>query len=108
MKKTFIIIRLLSTILPLLLVLACAFTPLSSKFDAGVSLTSQENKIGKSTQILLAVDNSFLFFTRTTLYTMEKSENKWQAAFEPFDAVIGRNGFAAPGEKREGDGKTQP
>ncbi|MCX5849146.1 MAG: L,D-transpeptidase family protein, partial [Deltaproteobacteria bacterium] len=29
-----------------------------------------------------------------------------QMAFEPIDAVIGRNGFAAAGEKREGDGKT--
>jgi L,D-peptidoglycan transpeptidase YkuD (ErfK/YbiS/YcfS/YnhG family) len=37
---------------------------------------------------------------------MEKRENKWQIAFEPIDAVIGRNGFAPAGEKREGDGKT--
>ncbi|OGP91679.1 MAG: hypothetical protein A2031_00955 [Deltaproteobacteria bacterium RBG_19FT_COMBO_43_11] len=27
-------------------------------------------------------------------------------AFEPVNAVIGKNGFAVPGEKREGDGKT--
>jgi L,D-peptidoglycan transpeptidase YkuD (ErfK/YbiS/YcfS/YnhG family) len=37
---------------------------------------------------------------------MEKRGDKWQMAFEPFNAVIGRNGLAAAGEKREGDGKT--
>ena len=37
---------------------------------------------------------------------MEKRENKWQMAFEPFNAVIGINGFAPAGEKREGDGRT--
>ena len=30
----------------------------------------------------------------------------WKMAFEPFNAVIGKNGFATAGEKREGDGKT--
>jgi len=69
-------------------------------------MASQENKIGKSAQILLVKDNSSFFFTRTTLYAMEKRENKWQMAFEPFNAVIGRNGFAPAGEKREGDGRT--
>ena len=69
-------------------------------------MTSRGNTIGQSSQILIAQDNSFLFFTRTKLYAMEKRENNWQMAFEPFDAEIGKNGFAPPGEKREGDGKT--
>jgi L,D-peptidoglycan transpeptidase YkuD (ErfK/YbiS/YcfS/YnhG family) len=92
--------------LALLSVSACVFIPAASKFDMKTFLMSQENKIGKSTQILLVRDNSSFFFTRTTLYAMEKQENNWQMAFEPFDAVIGRNGFAAAGGKREGDGKT--
>ena len=69
-------------------------------------MISQKNRIGQSSQILLTRENSFLFFTRTKLYTMEKRGNVWQMAFEPFDAVAGTNGFAEPGEKREGDGKT--
>ena len=69
-------------------------------------MISRENNIGESSQILIVRDNSFLFFTRTKLYTMEKRGNEWQMAFEPFNAVIGKNGFAAEGEKKEGDGKT--
>jgi L,D-peptidoglycan transpeptidase YkuD (ErfK/YbiS/YcfS/YnhG family) len=69
-------------------------------------LASQENKIGESAQIILVVDNSSFFFTRITLYAMEKRGDKWQMAFEPLDAVIGKNGFAPAGEKKEGDGKT--
>lgn len=37
---------------------------------------------------------------------MEKHADNWQMAFEPLDAVIGRNGFAPIGRKREGDGQT--
>ena len=36
---------------------------------------------------------------------MEKRDDKWQMAFEPFDAVIGINGFAAEGEKKKATGK---
>lgn len=34
-----------------------------------------------------------------------KENNAWVPAINEFDAVIGRNGLAAPTEKREGDGK---
>jgi L,D-peptidoglycan transpeptidase YkuD (ErfK/YbiS/YcfS/YnhG family) len=37
---------------------------------------------------------------------MEKRNDNWQMAFGPLNAVIGKNGFAPVGEKREGDGKT--
>lgn len=106
MKKTFIIIKLLFTMLALLSITVCVFVPAISASDIKTFMASQENKIGKSAQILLVKDNSSFFFTRTILYAMEKRENKWQIAFEPIDAVIGRNGFALAGEKREGDGRT--
>ena len=106
MKKTFIIIRLFSILLALLSMSSCFLVPAAHKFDTAAFLKSQSNKIDKSTQIILVVDNSSFFFTRTKLYAMEKLGDKWQIAFEPFNAVIGRNGFAAAGEKREGDGKT--
>lgn len=92
------------TIIPLLS--GCIFSPLSTKFDAEIYLTSVENDLNDSSQILLVKDNRFLFLTQTTIYVMEKQTDKWLTAFEPFDAVIGRNGFAPPGEKKEGDGKT--
>lgn len=105
-NKSIIIILSLSILLPLLSLQGCVFSPFASKFDAGFFLKSQEYKIGKSSQLLVVKDNSFLFFTRTTIYAMEKHGDAWQPAFEPFDAAIGRNGFATAGEKREGDGKT--
>ena len=37
---------------------------------------------------------------------MERHGENWRRALGPFRAVAGRNGFALPGEKREGDGKT--
>ncbi len=36
----------------------------------------------------------------------QKEEKGWTKTLGPIRANIGRNGFAAPGEKREGDGKT--
>jgi L,D-peptidoglycan transpeptidase YkuD (ErfK/YbiS/YcfS/YnhG family) len=106
MKNTFIIIMLLSILLALLSVSACVFVPAIFKLDMKTFLASQENKIDKSTQLLLVIDNSSFFSTKTNIYTMEKRGDKWQMAFEPLDAIIGKNGFAPAGEKREGDGKT--
>lgn len=105
-KKSLKIALLFLLLLTIFSLEGCVFAPFAAKFNAGDFLISRGNKIGQSSQILLAQDNSFLFFTRTKLYAMEKRENKWQMAFEPFDAVIGTNGFAPEGEKREGDGRT--
>jgi L,D-peptidoglycan transpeptidase YkuD (ErfK/YbiS/YcfS/YnhG family) len=105
-KKYYIFIRLFFMMLILLSVMACFLSPAAHKFDISAFLKSQTNQIDKSTQILLVVDNSSFFLTRTTLYAMEKREDTWQMAFKPFNIVIGGKGFAPPGEKREGDGKT--
>ncbi len=40
------------------------------------------------------------------LVVMEKHGGDWRRILGPLRAVAGRNGFALPGEKREGDGKT--
>ncbi|HOA61323.1 MAG TPA: L,D-transpeptidase family protein [Verrucomicrobiota bacterium] len=42
----------------------------------------------------------------TTLTAWERSANGWRRTAGPWPAVIGRNGFAPLGEKREGDGRT--
>jgi len=80
--------------------------PIITKFNAGDFLTTQQDKLGPSSQILLVKDNSFFFFSGTKIYAMEKYDNNWRNAFDPMDCVIGRNGFAPPGGKKEGDGKT--
>ena len=105
-KKIFIIIRLFSILLALLSMSSCLLLPAAHKLDTAAFLKSQSNKIDNSTQIILVVDNSSFFFTRTTLYAMEKHGGKWQMALEPINALIGKNGFAPEGKKREGDGRT--
>lgn len=36
----------------------------------------------------------------------QRKDGLWQKGLEPVDAVLGRNGLAPQGEKREGDGRT--
>jgi L,D-peptidoglycan transpeptidase YkuD (ErfK/YbiS/YcfS/YnhG family) len=97
---------LLIVLLAILSLSACIFVPAASRLDPGAFLAAQENKIGQSSQVLLIADSSFLFFTERKVYALEKHAGFWKPAFEPFKAVIGKNDFAQPSEKREGDGKT--
>lgn len=105
-NKSFNIILLFSILMLSLWMNGCSFSLCSAKFDANAFLNAQGDRIGKSSQIILVKNDRFLFFNRTLLCVMEKKENIWEPAFEPLDAVIGRNGFADCGGKKEGDGKT--
>jgi L,D-peptidoglycan transpeptidase YkuD (ErfK/YbiS/YcfS/YnhG family) len=40
------------------------------------------------------------------LVFLEKRSERWQIISDPISGFIGRNGFANPGKKREGDGKS--
>ena len=97
---------LLIVLLAIISLSACLFRPPVSKFDSDALFTSLENKIGKSRQVILVTTYTIFFFSEQKVYALEKNENQWKSAFEPFNAMIGKNGFALPGEKREGDGKT--
>ncbi|HLA29368.1 MAG TPA: L,D-transpeptidase family protein [Syntrophales bacterium] len=66
---------------------------------------SPEKMIGKSSHILL-VRNMNPTSIDIRIFALEKRNGRWQSPFAAVDGVIGRNGFAAPGEKREGDGRT--
>ncbi len=44
--------------------------------------------------------------TYATLTAYRRSAGRWRRVFGPWTARIGRNGFAPPGRKREGDGRT--
>jgi len=63
------------------------------------------NMIGESSQILL-VRNMNPASADVQVLALEKRNGRWQSPFVPMEGVIGRNGFARPGEKREGDGRT--
>jgi len=63
------------------------------------------NMIGESSQVLL-VRNMNPASVDVQILALEKRAGRWQSPFAPIEGVIGRNGFAPPGEKREGDGRT--
>ncbi len=65
-----------------------------------------QEKMETAGQVLLVKEEGFLFWTSPGIYALEKQNGAWKEVFEPMPAVIGRNGFAPPGEKREGDGRT--
>ncbi len=44
--------------------------------------------------------------SQTAAYEYRPDDKRWVRVLGPFDSVMGRKGFALPGEKREGDGKT--
>lgn len=64
-----------------------------------------EKNSGESRQIILVAGDDPPS-TSAKAHFFEKNENYWYPVFEPVDASTGRNGFALPGKKREGDGKT--
>lgn len=104
--------KLLLVFCPVLLI-AFAGMSYSTEFrkrsTAPVDLSSllqvHGEKLGASTQLLLVTTDEPMSHV-TKLYGMEKRGDIWQTAFGPIETVLGRNGFAAPGKKREGDGKT--
>ena len=100
MMNVFLILTIIS------LSSCCLSRPSVSKNNINALIAPYENKLGESRQILLVVDNSNIFFTKRIVYVLEKRAGIWQMAFEPINAVIGKNGFAPFGEKREGDGRT--
>jgi L,D-peptidoglycan transpeptidase YkuD (ErfK/YbiS/YcfS/YnhG family) len=86
---------------------SCYFLhPSATKINTETILVPYGNKLGKSTQLLLVIDHSNIFYTKIFVYALEKRDGIWQMIFEPINAVIGRNGFAPTGDKREGDGRT--
>ncbi|PKN17289.1 MAG: hypothetical protein CVU71_17315 [Deltaproteobacteria bacterium HGW-Deltaproteobacteria-6] len=102
-KKYFPDIRFLLLLTVVLILSACAMRP------SVIDRTTSSAKAGLSEnvrQILLVTDERFLFFASRKVYVLEKQDSTWRQAMEPIDAVVGRNGFAPSGQKREGDGRT--
>jgi L,D-peptidoglycan transpeptidase YkuD (ErfK/YbiS/YcfS/YnhG family) len=40
------------------------------------------------------------------VYLIERTNGRWKIIYGPIDGMAGRRGFASPGEKKEGDGRT--
>ena len=83
----------------------------------GNAINVQENNktfriLKKNAGLLDSISQLLVVFNDTpdsdsaTLLAMEKKNKKWIIVSSPLPAGIGRNGFAAPDTKREGDKKT--
>jgi L,D-peptidoglycan transpeptidase YkuD (ErfK/YbiS/YcfS/YnhG family) len=84
-----------------------------SVFAWGQKKNKELQIVERNMQYLSAdITQLIIVFTQTTnqnrakLIAMQKGQNGWEQVLKPIGAGIGRNGFAAPGEKREGDGKS--
>ncbi len=62
-------------------------------------------QIGESNQLVFATnkDSASVF---VTIHTVERTNGVWHLVFPVFAGSIGEKGFAAVGQKREGDGKS--
>ena len=100
------IVRFTVLTMTVLALTACACFPSPNRIIMDTLLSADKNIPPDTSQILLVVDDSFLFWTSRKVYALERADSAWREARGPMDAVVGRNGFAPPGEKREGDGRT--
>jgi L,D-peptidoglycan transpeptidase YkuD (ErfK/YbiS/YcfS/YnhG family) len=101
-KNTFIITPLhLISLAFLLLLVSCV--PATHVTD--IKPITDSLKINESSQALIVTNNCPSSFI-VNIYALEKKGGKWKKVQESIDGVIGKNGFAKPGEKREGDGKS--
>lgn len=82
-----------------LLVGGCRDSMSPRPFDPGF-------EVAPGTRQLVFVRRSDSVPTHVGVQAWERNHDTWQQAFPPMTGVIGRNGFAAAGAKREGDGKT--
>lgn len=83
---------------------------------SGKGLSTHEMKalsiVNRNAILLEGVDQLLVVFNETPesnsaiMVVIEKREKKWVVISPPLPAGIGRNGFAAPNVKREGDGRS--
>jgi L,D-peptidoglycan transpeptidase YkuD (ErfK/YbiS/YcfS/YnhG family) len=67
-------------------------------------LVTRLNGVHDATQVI-SVTADHYGSVHATVRAFEKTSSGWQQVAGPWSAWIGRNGFAPPGEKREGDGR---
>lgn len=101
-KFTFLPAVLLISLMPVLWVVPDVS---AEEAQAAWLQTSLTTLAGDSSQALLVVGEELTGST-AMLYTLEKRGATWRTVFPPLPALIGRNGFAPPGEKKEGDVRT--
>ena len=90
----------------ILLALSLSLAACAAHYRGPALLEAMGEKTVRTGQLLVVVNESCMLWDNQMLYTLEKREGIWRQVFGPMKAVVGKNGFAPPGEKREGDGLT--
>jgi len=103
MMKAYRVIRCAVVLTAVFSLSACLMRPAAIDRVASSALVRLPENVS---QVLLVTDEGLLFFTAGKVHALEKRDFVWRETMAPMDAVIGRNGFAKSGEKREGDGRT--
>ena len=68
-------------------------------------IKSNKEKLNNIEQLLVAINNNDIS-NKAIVVALERVNKKWKIKLGPVQASIGRTGFALPGEKIEGDGKS--
>jgi L,D-peptidoglycan transpeptidase YkuD (ErfK/YbiS/YcfS/YnhG family) len=68
-------------------------------------LVTRLSGVGPATQVI-AVSAAAYGQSVATLTAYQKDATGWREVFGPWQAYVGTRGFAPPGQKREGDGRT--
>lgn len=100
----------------IVILLCCLVAGLYSQFTYAGEQTKKAKKalriIRNNAPLTDTVAQVLVVFSETpeisfaSLVALEKKGNTWKTAAPPIKAGIGRNGFAAPGNKREGDNQS--
>jgi L,D-peptidoglycan transpeptidase YkuD (ErfK/YbiS/YcfS/YnhG family) len=80
-------------------------THASVRRSAPQLLVTRLKGVGNATQVI-SVTTAHYGSTHATVQAFAKSATGWRRVAGPWSAWIGRDGFAPPGAKREGDGRT--
>ena len=84
---------------------AIAAAPAGPLSATTTSLVASYVGVGNARQLIVAEAAGYgTSYVTVTAY--QKTSSGWVRHFGPWQGRIGRNGFAAPGKKREGDGKS--
>ena len=74
--------------------------------STALTIVKNSGVLPDSVKQLLVVFNKLPENNSALLVVLEKRENDWIPIYTPINVGIGRNGFAAPNTKREGDHKS--
>jgi L,D-peptidoglycan transpeptidase YkuD (ErfK/YbiS/YcfS/YnhG family) len=80
-------------------------TATATRRAAGGSPVDHLVGVGSATQVVSVIASGY-GSTYATVTAYRKTTSGWRTSLGPWSARIGRNGFAPPGQKREGDGRT--